>query len=664
MLLQALHNYAVRKKLLAGLPFQERTVHWLIPLTASGEVRGHGFVPLSTPVQKGGKTKEQPGRDYLLPRFPGENNGGKAYYLVENFATLLGVRREAGETLPTEPKTRQDRNPVLAFRHFWDRISEASERTSDARLKALLAFRDRYLPERDGAVAAFEWLTWRPNESSKKKESEWHGRTAAGAWTPLAKAYTVAFEVDGAPLVVPGSGDPLVDPVWKDWANVYRREAFAEEAGDATAIEGGQTVCLVTGATGLPIAQSHKPKIQGVPGLTMGGYIVSFAKEAPAFSSYGFQMGENAPVSEEAAAAYALALNDLLASDDTSFKVGDVAFCFWAGEQTKPSVLKFKTVSHANPRMLREFLKAPFAGINRSLAHQEDFYTVALSANAGRVVVRQWIRITLEQALLNLKQWFEDLDIVPLADASAAGDGDDEKGGPYSLFRLAAAVVRDSKELKRVSEAIAELYQAALEDAVPPLRLLAPLLAEFRSALVTDSKKKPRYPFNQSRFALLKLILLRNPKGGFMPSPHLADTDDAAYNLGRLFCILSALQDQAHEYELEGAGIVERYYGTASSAPAGVFAVLWRLHNHHLRKLEQQGESGMKGAFAIRGRLADVVAKFPPGGPNQPPRFPPQLSLEEQGRFALGFYQQMAANRQAVRDAQAARDPNKDKPKP
>jgi CRISPR-associated protein Csd1 len=323
--------------------------------------------------------------------------------------------------------------------------------------------------------------------------------------------------------------------------------------------------------------------------------------------------------------------------------------------------VKFKALSQASPRSVANFLKDPFAGIPRGLARQEAFFTAALSANAGRVVIRQWIRVTLETALLNFKHWFEDLDVVPLSEGPAQGEEGDEKGGPYSLFRLAAALVRDSKELKRASEAVTELYCAALEHLAPPLRLLEPLLAEFRSALVTDSKKKPRYPFNQSRFALLKFILVRNAKGGFMPEPQLADTDDAAYNLGRLLCILSALQDQAHEYELEGAGIVERYYGAASSAPAGVFAVLWKLHNHHLRKLEQKRESGGKAAFAIRGRIADIVSKFPSAGPNQPPRFPPQLTLEEQGRFALGFYQQMASDRQAMRAAQAAREANKGK---
>jgi CRISPR-associated protein Csd1 len=376
-------------------------------------------------------------------------------------------------------------------------------------------------------------------------------------------------------------------------------------------------------------------------------------------------MGENAPVSEGAAAAYALALNDLLASDDTSFRVGDVVFCFWAGREAGPRVSKFKILSQASPRNVAAFLKEPFAGIDRKLARQEVFFTVALSANAGRVVVRQWIRTTLEQALLNFKRWFEDLEIVSLAGGAAQEEGE-EKGGPCSLFRLAAALVRESKELKRASEVVTDLYHAALESSVsvPSLALLEPLLAEFRSALVTDSKKKPRYPFNRSRFALLKLILLRNAKGGFMPKVHLAtDTTDQAYNLGRLLALFSRLQKKAHEGKLEGPGVVERYYAGASSAPGSVYPVLVKLHNHHLRKLEQGGAAGVRVAGFFRNRIAEVLSRFP-SDESGTPQFRQTLDLEAQGRFALGFYQQLAYERAAghvrrlLRDARKARNPD------
>ena len=651
MLLQALWKYADARKLLADLPFQSRTVHWLIPLTGDGSLRGTGFVPLSTPVTKRKQTKEEPGRGFLLPRFPGENNGGKAYYLAESFHALLGVRKEIGEPLPTADKPKgKDRNPVLAHRHFWQRIADAHARTGDPRLKSLLAFRERYLPEKDGYVTRFAWLDWRPNERAKKAEPEWHGRTATEVWVPLGKMPTVGFEIDGyGPLVVPEVGWDA-DPLWSDWAATYCREAFAEPGEDAGNDGAGATICLVTGAVGRPVARSHKPKILGIPGLASGGYVVSFAREAPAFSSYGFEMGANAPVSEDAAAAYALALNDLLASDDTSFGVGGVTFCFWAEKQTSAAGMKFSQLAVANPKAVADFLKEPFSGIDQPLARRERFLSVALSANAGRVVVREWLNVTLADAVESIADWFRDLEITALG-----GPAKEDGSGPYSLFRLAAAVVRDSSELDRVSEAIAGLYRAALENVPVPVTLLGPVLAEFQSALVTDSPKKPKYPFNQSRFALIKLILTRNPKGGFTPMPYLCDTDDAPYNLGRLLCLMANLQDAAHEYELEGAGIVERYYGTASSSPAGVFAILWKLHNHHLRKLEQQGDRGQAAAFAIRGRIAEIVAKFPCGGTGQPPRFPRQLSLEEQGRFALGYYQQMAADQQARRDAAAAK---------
>ena len=677
MLLQALHKYATDRNLLADLPFQRRTVHMLIPLHADGSPRGTGFTPLTTQVIVKDKPKEEPGRLLFLPRFPGENNGGRAYYLVESFHTVFGVRLNANDPLPCEPLERGDRNPVGAHQHFWRRIADGYRRTGDGRLGALLGFRERQLCARyraglrvlragvtwavgieslvasDERVSLFEWLRWQPNERARDKRPEWHGLLSTGGWVPLSQVNVCGFEIDGVGVHLGNGESPIGagDPLWVDWAETYLREAFAAgEGANADQPAARETICLITGNNGCPVARSHKPKILGVPGLASGGYVVSFAKEAPAFSSFGFEMGANAPVSEQAAAGYALALNELLADDTTSLTIGGLKFCFWAEKQTKAVGLKFSKLAAAHPKAVADFLKEPFSGLDVPLARAEQFLSVTLSANAGRVVVREWLQVPLADAVESLKAWFFDLSIAALGEGR---EDVQERVGPYSLFRLAAAVVREGAELDRVSEVIAGLYRCALEKMPPPVRLLGPVLAEFRSALVTDSKKKPKYPFNQSRFALIKLVLTRTPSGGFTPMPHLCDTDDAAYNLGRLLRLLSALQDAAHESELEGAGIVERYYGTASSAPASVFAVLWKLHNHHLRKLEQQGDNGKAAAFAIRNRVAEIVGKFPASGPGRPPQFPRQLTLEEQGRFALGFYQQMAFDQQVRRDAAA-----------
>ena len=86
----------------------------------------------------------------------------------------------------------------------------------------------------------------------------------------------------------------------------------------------------------------------------------------------------------------------------------------------------------------------------------------------------------------------------------------------------------------------------------------------------------------------------------------------------------------------------------ASSAPATVFPILCRLARHHLSKVRKEDEPAAKG---IEARMTEIMSKFQPTQAGKPPHFPHILTLEEQGRFALGFYQQKAADAQAIRDA-------------
>ena len=130
--------------------------------------------------------------------------------------------------------------------------------------------------------------------------------------------------------------------------------------------------------------------------------------------------------------------------------------------------------------------------------------------------------------------------------------------------------------------------------------------------------------------------------------PKVFDTNDAAYNCGRLLAIFDDLQMNANDYNFDGAGVVERYYGSASSAPNSAFGILWRLHQHHLRKVSRKNKGASE---AIKRRIAEIAALFPQPAPLQPPQFPRTFSLVEQGRFALGFYQQKAADDVACKEA-------------
>ena len=99
---------------------------------------------------------------------------------------------------------------------------------------------------------------------------------------------------------------------------------------------------------------------------------------------------------------------------------------------------------------------------------------------------------------------------------------------------------------------------------------------------------------------------------------------NAAYRLGRLFAVLEKAQEIAQPGI--NATIRDRYYGAASSTPVAVFTTLLRLEKAHLRKMPP-GQ-----AIWIESLIAEVLEPVAD--------FPKHLTLPDQGRFALGYYQQ------------------------
>ena len=103
---------------------------------------------------------------------------------------------------------------------------------------------------------------------------------------------------------------------------------------------------------------------------------------------------------------------------------------------------------------------------------------------------------------------------------------------------------------------------------------------------------------------------------------------DTAYVLGRLFAVLESIQMDTNPGIR--STIRDRYFNSASTAPASVFPILNRLKNSHLKKLER--EKGSSKIYYER-LLTELMGKLE--------HFPLRLSLEEQGEFALGYYHQM-----------------------
>ncbi len=665
MFLQSLYEFAGRTKvrhgstLLESPEFNSRFVSWLIDIKSDGQFIG--FIPLMT--------DDAPGTLYdKLPRtMEAKDSGTVAEFLVEDVPAIFGLGETAGQPMKDKARAKHE--------NYWSRIECAAKDMDHPALLAILKWKQKTLQPNPLFNPIYE-LYQKPGSKTQPKE-QWLVITATGEKRPLHFKPNISidatFRIDGQVIVY----DAHLLSWWSKWF-----ESWLDEREKAClAAHGHNRVCVLSGISNAPISNSHLPKIKGPMIQSFGATLAS--SESASYHSYnlsqqieqipGTRIGPDASytnISVRAAIAYCNALNYLLESDDHRTILGPVGICTWAKEVSEaPKQFNFLT-SKAYPEAVNDFLRAPFAGIaDREVLHRDRLYTVALTGNAGRIVVCHWLDQTLDEAIVNFKRWWDDLMIVRHYQHAKEKKGGEKPPSPFAIPNLARATLRRTKGQKNdklIGARIVQLYRSALEGTSLPITMLKPILDEFHSALVKDKEEKRTYPYNQSRFALIKLILIRNRKEeDFMWEFGLADTNDAAYNLGRLLAVLEALQKRSrrtgkegpeHRHDHINAGIIERYYGQASTAPALVFPYLLSLSRHHLSKMKKGNEKDGNAARAIEQSMMAICMKFKAKTEEtgEPPKFPRLLDLEHQGRFALGFYQQKAYDIEQARKYNAS----------
>lgn len=623
MLLKHLYDFAVSRKLLDDLAFAPKAIRWIIELDANGVLIGEG--PQATGDDKRGK-------EFSCPQTTrAKVAGGVSEFLADGLTAVFGLDPDPDAVMSEKKRADRDINNARKRADFWQQINAAFAQTKHVGLEVVGRF--------SGQIGTTQppFLRWGKAPDAKAgTKSAWWLRTASGSEVRLGPE-NFTFRVQGELLVE----NEAIKQFW--------REQHAHEVRQARA-GFPKGLCLISGRAGQSLAPTHNPKIQGVPNTqSFGAAIVSFDKDA--FGSYGFDQSLNSPSSDEAATAYCVALNWLLGQADHSLRLGQTSLCFWTRETEFAGNLFARLLNRPDPQSVGQFLKSPWAGIERDLARRDQFFAVTLAGNSGRIVIRHWLQQPLDQAIEKFHDWFADLELkVPSKPEVKAGKKPKAPGKvtefhPLSVYWLACTTVREAKDL--LPDVSAQLYRAALEGSAPPVSLITPILNQLHSKLVRDENYKILY--DQSRFALLKLILNRNRKNTDMEiKPELtADTDDAAYNCGRLLSVFNETQKKAHEYGLKGATVSEKYFGTASTSPAYVFPYLVKLNRHHLQKIWKSpkyagGERFLEETiYSILTRLGQTEEMRKN---KTAPAFPRTLDLQAQGRFALGFYQQMAAD--------------------
>lgn len=569
-MLQALMEYGSGLDSEPG--FKTREVRWCIELANDG--RFLNVLPLGD-----GKRGE------MQPRCPDMHNmnaGGKSHFLVET-AQTVALLFKANEEERNIVRTKEKQRFFIEMLH-----------------KAAAA-----CPELSGIANALG----NPERQSEIRDALAQHKAKPSDW--------VGWQVGG----YDPRNNEAVQAWWREWRKSDLGAADAEP-NDKESVNNSM-VCFLTGELTQPL--STHPKItglSGVGGLGMGDVMVGFDKTA--FGSYGLEQSANASVGASAAQQYVDGLNDLVRNH--SRKLANAMVVHWFKESVTPeddplewlNGMESDEATMASAHIAaRNLLDAIRSGTRADLGNNH-YYAMTISGASGRVMVRDWMEGQFENLVANIEAWFSDLAIV-------ARDGNGLARDP-KFMAVCGSLVRELKDLP--APTTSNLWKVAVQNLPIPQPLMAQALARFRADHIKDE------PFSHARMGLIKAYFVRLQPGGdkVMTAYLNPDHPEPAYHCGRLLAIFANLQRAA--LGDVGAGVVQRYYTSASQMPGLVIGRLAANARNHLGKLDG------KLAWWFEDQIAEVMSRLGDAAPRI-------LDLNGQGLFALGYFQQLSALRES-----------------
>lgn len=290
-----------------------------------------------------------------------------------------------------------------------------------------------------------------------------------------------------------------------------------------------------------------------------------------------------------------------------------------------------KDVPPPDLKQLENMLNVPWTGREASVNIGDNtFYLLLLSPNKGRIAVRDWIHISLDKLQQNLKTFLDSQRIVDpfgtekrcfgIPDILKAIEASNISKPPYKAVEIANPNI--SRQLLRT------VYLGE----PPPSALLEAAVMCMRNTNIFE-----KLDTQHVVVATLKMFLTHRKEG--MKEMETLDTNrnTIGYLCGKLLSILEEAQLRAARWKINTT-LVERFYGSASSAPTSVFGTLVRrATTDHFPKIRKQ-QLGFKDLEALMESVQSAIDQA--GG------YPKTLSLEGQAEFSLGFYHQRARFRE------------------
>lgn len=550
-------------------------------------------------------------KELFVPHF-GQRQGTNAppYFFWDNTSYALGADAKSNPT-----------HTAKCFNAFKKLAISATDTSKDHGLLAVRFFLDTWQPSRAPEVIN-TFLQW----------DEMAGKN-------------VVFRLDGDSCYI--HDRPSAQRIWDESYSMLWTER--------------RSFCLVTGRHDF-IRPTH-PFIKGVwKAQTSGAALVSFNFDAS--TSHRKEQNYNAPVSKAAAFAYTTALNHLLRTDSPrKVQIGDTTTVFWS---ERPNVLEdllsiflgkdpppAASADRGDTVELEEGQTnddadgrtADDGGLARHVHHilkavckgqmppelgdtNVPFYVLGLAPNMARLSVRFFEVSSTGEMAARMGNHFRHIAIETRPLSLQKHEFNSRNNRHTRRFE-------QDQEFPSVAQLLIELAPTRKNDSVPPPTLTGALMRAIlgghpypRSLLAALIERiRADHEVSYLRAALLKGYFTRAPKGdntweaGVTLNP---EATDIGYRLGRLFAILEKAQRDA----LPGikATIKDRFYGSVSSTPRVAFPRLIHLAQTHLGKLDRPRRIFID---KLLHEIADEIDNFPA-----------HLTMDQQGRFALGYYHQ------------------------
>ena len=409
-------------------------------------------------------------------------------------------------------------------------------------------------------------------------------------------------------------------------------------------------ICAVTGKPA-EIASKHD-NIKGIRGGKESP-LVSFNN--PAFESYGKKQSYNGSISMNVMKRYTEALNILLSDPKHHNYLEDLTVVFWAmskddSKETDVMMSMFgfgdeKADADEVNEWLENALKELREGrkVDLSTADIDEnvtFYMAGFTPNSGRITQKFIYCNKYGEIFKNAARHQLDMEI-------------DGSVNQISIWRILFEMKSPkSKKEKVPPPVIAAIFGAIINGTRYPDTLLETIVRRVKidkdekntqdtqnkksakSPSSDKSKTKTKKAVNYVRAGIIKACInrtarLNNKKEEITMSLDKTNTNQA-YLCGRLFAVLERIQQNAAGTNLNRT-IKDSYFSSACSRPFLVFPNLVELAQNHLKKIKSQKEALYVKYNKLMGEIIDKLET----------QFPSTLSLQEQGKFIIGYYHQV-----------------------